>query len=243
MLDNKWKSWGISVIGPMHIKNDIPNQDSWMSRQYNWGNVIVVSDGLGSKPHSDFGSKIACKAVFEGAKIYQKKLDSKISDILRFIHAYWLVEITPFRASDCSATCLFAIQIEEILILGQLGDGIIIANDKANKKSIILNENKEDSFSNITHSLTEDFNLKHWQIRVLNINDYKSILLCTDGISDDLILGEEIEFSKSLSKEFCNMNKKERAHKLKRMLETWPVPMHSDDKTIACLYNLGEFNE
>ena len=120
MTDFTWSRWGASVIGPMHVKNRIPNQDSWMARQYKWGNVVVVSDGLGSKPHSDHGSKMACLAVFEAARAYQKNRQSKVTDILRLIHANWLVNISPFSASDCSATCLFVIQIGDQLTLGRL---------------------------------------------------------------------------------------------------------------------------
>ena len=75
MLDQLWNSWGASVIGPLHVKAGIPNQDSWMARRYKWGNVVVVSDGLGSKAHSDHGSKAACLAVFEAAKSYPFVID------------------------------------------------------------------------------------------------------------------------------------------------------------------------
>ncbi len=59
---------------PLHVKAGIPNQDSWRARRYKWGNVVVVSDGLGSKAHSDHGSKAACLAVFEAARNYQNTL-------------------------------------------------------------------------------------------------------------------------------------------------------------------------
>ena len=125
MLDQLWSCWGATAIGPLHGKNGTPNQDSWMARRYKWGNVVVVSDGLGSKAHSDHGSKAACLAVFEAAKSFQNTPDAKIVDILRLIHANWLVKITPYSSSDCSSTCLFAIQIEGIITLGRLGDGMI----------------------------------------------------------------------------------------------------------------------
>ncbi len=104
----------------LHVKAGIPNQDSWMARRYKWGNVVVVSDGLGSKAHSDHGSKAACLAVFEAAKSYQNTPDVNIVDILRLIHANWLVKIAPYSSTDCSTTCLFAIQIEGIITLTAL---------------------------------------------------------------------------------------------------------------------------
>jgi hypothetical protein len=102
-----------------------------MARRYKWGNVVVVSDGLGSKPHSEHGSKAACLAVFEAAKSFRNNPDANIVDIMRLIHANWLVKIAPFSPSDCLATCLFAIQIEGIISLGRLGDGMIAALGEA----------------------------------------------------------------------------------------------------------------
>ena len=71
-----WRSWGHSMIGPLHQKNGLPNQDAWLARHYSWGDVVVVSDGLGSKPHADTGAKMACRAVCEAAKLSEKHLRS-----------------------------------------------------------------------------------------------------------------------------------------------------------------------
>uniref|UniRef100_UPI003F58B1CC protein phosphatase 2C domain-containing protein n=1 Tax=Vibrio cholerae TaxID=666 RepID=UPI003F58B1CC len=111
----------------------------------------------GSKAHSDHGSKAACLAVFEAAKSYQNTPDANIVDILRLIHANWLVKIAPYSSTDCSATCLFAIQIEGIITLGRLGDGMIAALGETGENHLILSDNKQDSFSNYTNSLQQEF--------------------------------------------------------------------------------------
>ncbi|WP_259365172.1 protein phosphatase 2C domain-containing protein [Psychrobacter sp. GP33] len=96
-----------------------------MVRKYKLGNIIV-SDGLGSKSHSDHGSKIACLAVFEAAKSYHNNPDANIIGILRLINANWIVKIAPFTYSECSATRLFAMQHGIVVTLGRrLGDGMI----------------------------------------------------------------------------------------------------------------------
>jgi len=239
MLDQFWNSWGATVIGPLHIRTGIPNQDSWMARRYKWGNVVVVSDGLGSKAHSDYGSQATCLAVFEAAKSFQNTPDANIVDILRLIHANWLVKIAPYSSSDCSATCLFAIQIEGLITLGRLGDGIIAALGETKENHIILSDNKQDSFSNYTNSLRQEFRPDQWEIRKIESKRYNAIVLCTDGISDDLMLGKELEFTREFVDEYAKINPYKRSSSIKKMLNEWPVPGHSDDKTIACLFKKG----
>ena len=239
MLDQLWNSWGTTVIGPLHIKAGIPNQDSWMARRYKWGNVVVVSDGLGSKPHSDHGSKAACLAVFEAAKSYQNTPDANIVDILRLIHANWLVKIAPYSSTDCSATCLFAIQIEGIITLGRLGDGMIVALGETEENHFILSDNKQDSFSNYTNSLQQEFKPDQWETATIESAACNAVVLCTDGISDDLLPQKEYDFAKEFVCEYSNMTPHKRALKIKEMLNEWPVPRHSDDKTIACLFKKG----
>jgi serine/threonine protein phosphatase PrpC len=239
MRDLTWNSWGATVIGPLHVKTGIPNQDSWMVRRHKRGNVVVVSDGLGSRPHSDHGSKAACLAVFEAAKVYQNSPEANIVDILRLIHANWLVKIAPFSPSDCSATCLFAIQIEGVITLGRLGDGMIAVYGESEKSSIILDDKKQDSFSNYTNSLQQEFKPDQWETATVVSAECKAVVLCTDGISDDLLPEKQMIFAQELYFTYVDQGSKERKSDLKRWLNEWPVPGHSDDKTIACLLKKG----
>ena len=240
MLNQRWNSWGASVIGPLHVKAGIPNQDSWIARQYTWGNVVVVADGLGSKAHSDKGSKAACLAVCEAAKRYRNNPEAKILDILRLIHANWMLNIAPFSSSDCLATCLFAIQMAEIITLGRLGDGIIVAVGDAKENCLILSDNKQDSFSNYTNSLCQTFKPNQWEIATIKSAECNVAILCTDGISDDLLPEKQMTFAQALYSTYADMEPRKRTRDVKRWLIAWPVPGHADDKTIACLFKQGD---
>ena len=239
MLDQLWNGWGASVIGPLHVKSGIPNQDSWMARRYNWGNVVVVSDGLGSNAHSDHGSKAACLAVFETARNFQKNRDANIVDILRLIHANWLVKIAPYSSSECSATCLFAIQNDGNITLGRLGDGMIAVLGKTEENHLILSEDKQDSFSNYTNSLQQGFKPDQWETVTIESAACNAVVLCTDGISDDLLPEKQMTFAQEIYFTYACLGSDERKRDLKRWLNKWPVPRHSDDKTIACLFKKG----
>ena len=236
MSNQLWSSWGASVIGPLHVKTGLPNQDFWMARRYKWGNVVVVSDGLGSKVHSDHGARAACLAVFDAARSYRHNPDAHIVDVLRLIHANWLIKIAPFSPSDCAATCLFVIEDKDMITLGSLGDGMIAALGKTKDHHLIISDNKQGSFSNYTRCLQAEFHPDHWQISKIESMAYHGVVLCSDGISDDLLAERQMPFVQELYSTYADMTPAVRTRDLKRWLTEWPVPGHSDDKTIACLF-------
>lgn len=236
MKGNTWNIWGASVTGPMHLDLGLPNQDSWMSRHYSWGEVVAVSDGLGSRPRSEVGSQAACLSVFEAAKAYRRNPEAGVEDILRLVHSHWLVKIAPYEPSECSATCLFVIRTNGNCLLAQLGDGLIAAYGTDSRESILLIDRKQDSFSNLTHSLGNRFKPNQWQCRTVAAESFKAFVLCTDGISDDLIIDRQIDFTRELYLTYSECGYQKRTHEVYRWLKDWPVPGHSDDKTIACLF-------
>ena len=239
MINDQWITWGVTTIGPSHIKSGLPNQDAWLSRKYKWGEIIAVSDGVGSRARSDIGSKAICKSVVQASKILFKSKKIKIENIqiekfLRLVHSIWLINISPYSPQECSATCLFTIRNGDKLLLGQLGDGLIVATS-TNSNAEILNDVKEDSFSNVTYSAGSNFHFEQWKYTILDANEYNSVLLCTDGISDDLISGSECDFAKGLYKSYGNCKPRKRYYEILHWLKNWPTPKHTDDKTIACL--------
>jgi len=232
---SEWNSWGITVIGPSHIKMNIPNQDAWLSKHFSWGDVIVVADGLGSHQDSDIGAKAICKVIVSIAKIYSHFQSINIERLLKRIHSKWLEELKETLPSKSSSTVLFVIRYKKETIVCQLGDGLIMGFSE-NESSFLIQEEKEYSFSNMTHGLRKEFDIKHWKIKRFKTMDFKTFILCTDGVSDDLLVNTELAFGKELYKSNKKHSKKRVEKSLKKMLMNWPVPNHSDDKTIACLY-------
>ena len=64
----------------------------------------------------------------------------------------------------------------------------------------------------------------------------RAVVICTDGISDDLLPDKQMIFAQELNSTYADLGSEDRNRDLKRWLKEWPVPGHSDDKTIACLY-------
>lgn len=234
-----WKSFGASVIGPGHVADGMPNQDAWLAFHHIWGDGIVVSDGLGSKPSSDYGSDAACRAVERAVRQFSveahnpEPAEGQYSALLSDILNGWLESISPLDPKDSSATCLFGFRVGDGLVrMGMLGDGWAAAV-KRDGSVVSISDDKTTGFSNITSALSPSTSEKNWTVVDVPETECEAIVLCTDGVSDDLedVEGFTAEFVKAFSG-FAQLTASRKAHE---MLEDWPVPKHSDDKTIACL--------
>jgi serine/threonine protein phosphatase PrpC len=220
-----------------------PNQDAWDYFHRAWGDGIVVSDGLGSKSLSNHGSQGICRAVERASRRFSiasrdvGAAEDLRSMLLADIRAGWLESIVPLDPDDCSATCLFAFGIGDgILRMGVLGDGCAAAV-KRDGDVVSLAPDKADGFSNITSALSPRTDERDWAVVELPETECEAIVLCTDGISDDL---EDVEgFMKGLVDSFRGLAHVTASRRARRLLEQWPVPRHSDDKTIACLYRVA----
>lgn len=236
-----WKSYGASVIGPGHLATGRPNQDAWAAFHCDWGDGIVVSDGLGSKQYSDYGSHAACLAVARAAHACRGKNVIDCDSLLSRIKSRWLSLIAPLESCDCAATCLFAFRMNDgVVRMGMLGDGLA-AVLKPDGSVVLLTDDKSEGFSNITTALSTDVSEKDWRRFSIPEGGCKAIVLCSDGVADDLkdpdgFVMEFVSAHRTLSSVSASRC-------VRDMLDHWPTPKHSDDKTIACLFREEVANE
>lgn len=233
-MDNYWKSFGTSVRGPGHVRSGTPNQDSFLTLRRRWGDVVVVSDGVGSHKTSEYGSRAACLSVYYAAQEWK---DTNTDTLISSIQSNWLSFIRPFDPQKSAATCLFAIRRNTDIILGMLGDGLISVLRRDGSYFEII-ENKDVCFSNQTSALSEKTQIDSWHLIKIDPNVCNAILLCTDGVADDLLPNKRIDFIRHIYEQSKKYSICKIYRELKSMLENWPVPKHSDDKTIACLFRL-----
>jgi serine/threonine protein phosphatase PrpC len=230
-----WRSFGATIVGPSHIASQKPNQDSWSSFHHSWGDGIVLSDGLGSKSLSDWGSRYACKAVESAAQNLRLNKSSplEMNSLLIDIQKTWLKLIGDLPEKECSATCLFALRfVDGNIYLGMLGDGCasVVTNKNQVKK---IEDDKNNSFSNMTNALSSNLSPDSWLTMSIRESECNAIILCSDGISDDL--DDTDGFILKFYESNCNKSTILAEKDSYNMLNSWPVPKHSDDKTIACL--------
>lgn len=230
-----WCGWGVTQIGPSHIKNEIPNQDSFKIKKFNWGIVGVVCDGLGSKKHSHVGSKALTNAIVKASQIFDFK-KSQVELFEPLVKSLWNINIYPHPENECLTTLLFVIIKHYKVYVGRVGDGALGILGNKNK----LIEEKKDTFTNYTTPFGREERI-YWHI--FGEKNIDSIVLCSDGISEDIRKDKNLDFYKEYINTYKNMNSTKRTKEIKKWLKNWPVKGHSDDKTILALVKMDKNEE
>jgi serine/threonine protein phosphatase PrpC len=114
-----------------------------------------------------------------------------------------------------------------------LGDGLLAAV-RADGTVAPLSDDKSDGFSNMTAALSPDVTAEDWRWLSMPEDECQSIVLCTDGVSDDL--SDPTGFVKAFCESHRDLASVSASRRAREALEKWPTPKHSDDKTIACLF-------
>ncbi|WBX68208.1 protein phosphatase 2C domain-containing protein [Tenacibaculum dicentrarchi] len=196
-------------------------------------NLFVVADGLGSAKNSAFGAKIAIESVKKAVFEWRKLENRNERVLIQLIHFYWnlLIGDSDFEKKDCSTTCLFTYMDKKTgeIILGQLGDGLLLFKSK--KETLFIRSGDD---YNYTKSLGSSKSYNDWNIKRLNnkLNDF-TLLITTDGISEDLIENEEDKFAEKLIEDLVKEKLNKRNNHLNQLLKNWPTKFHTDDKTIC----------
>ena len=232
-----WYSLGASTIGPGHVACGLPNQDYWGEMHVGRYDVIVAADGLGSCINSDIGSRAVCESVMsvvEGmARGGDVLTDSAFLDgVLR----EYLRRLSGRNPTACATTCQIAICDGHEIKIFQIGDGLAAVLCKDGSVDVV-SEDKQDGFSNLVNPLLATTTMNDWR-RVSHSCDLcVGVVLCTDGIADDLadVEGFVSELLLECSTECGDVVEKN----MVEMLHNWPVPKHTDDKTLVCLFRRG----
>ena len=236
MTERRWSGWGASEIGLDHRRAGVPNQDSWMIRHFRAGITVAVSDGLGSCRHADVGSRAACRAVAEAAGHYFRNPPAALNKMPALVQHLWEMMLSGHPPADCSATCLFvAARNDAGAVLAQLGDGLIAACQSDGTVDLLMPD-KSDSFANLTVGLASEQATSRWRTISVPEERYRAFVLCTDGISEDLEPEAMKGFAWEVYSHYERYSRRARGREVRRWLRSWPVPGHSDDKTIACIY-------
>lgn len=225
---------GESVTGSAHIAKSLPNQDSFLCVKKRKYLLLVVSDGMGSKPFADVGSQKACEAVKRqiGCFVRNKKEPLSAEKLLANIVGDWKALVAPHEPKDCSATCLFLFATKRKILAARLGDGMICLLGKNAKRSVLISDKKDGDFSNATCSLSDSAAAQEFSCSVHDRANFKGVVLSTDGISADLENGNELLFADGLFEEVRKLPFWRRRTFLRNMMEHWTVPHHTDDKTL-----------
>jgi hypothetical protein len=224
---------GISIKGSYHEIN----QDCFQVKKLDKGFAVAVSDGLGSRSHSQYGSAAVCSSVIEIATQKEEDLLEIDKDILlKEIYDRWLTKLKEYDIRNCYATMLWVICYSGRLMAARLGDGFI--GICADSETVVLFDRKEDFFINETECLTEEMDFSKVDYIELEVSELKGGVVCTDGFCIGEMKQEElIGFSEGFVEGYSDMKQNEILEDIKRWFLTWPG---ADDKTMA--YFIAERN-
>lgn len=233
--------FGASVTGPAHRAARRPNEDAWLTTRGAFGTLLVVSDGLGSRPQARRGSRMACLAVRDAVRHWAAAQGAPPGHLVRLVELLWRLRIAPSPPEECLATCLFALvrPAGELLVAG-IGDGMVAVRLEGQATQWVLGQ-RGQGFSNQTAALGASRNVEAWTVRTFDTRARPVVVVAaTDGVSDDL-LEERLEgFVSWLLETLTPLEAGRRRGELSRQLRAWPTPRHLDDKTLALLWSQPE---
>ena len=227
------------MAGPRHRAEGQPNQDAWLAAQGSFGSLTVVCDGLGSRPDAAVGARIACVAVRRAVARWPGAwTGADPVDLIRLIEALWRLGVRPQEPDACASTCRFALlETTGTLVTADLGDGVTLLRGSSGDVAV-HGQRDTEGFGNETLALGVRHRLGDWRIAVLPPQPGRCVVLATDGIADDLRLDALEGFVRWLAEEIAPLPPRRRGACLRKELHCWPVPHHTDDKTLAVMIEL-----
>lgn len=183
-----------SQIGSNHVKNGIENQDSVLFERIDhdrW--FLAIADGVSSAPRSKMGSQAAIDVVRE---ITMKFKDEKwnLEDIKVDIVRMWKRRFAN-DWNDYATTLNFLIFVNRELLVGQIGDGLMVI-DTDGKEEVYTEES--DFYSSETDALAESVRRKAIVLTHRHINKKVYAYLMSDGIGKEVAVEERINLGKYL---------------------------------------------
>ena len=217
---------GLSCKGSYHEIN----QDSFICKSVVNGYILALSDGMGSKRFSQFGSKAICnvlKQEFENESVPLKQLEW--IPFLKKCHKKWIETIEEYDVAQCYATMLVLLIQGNCLKAARLGDGFLSV--LVDGTDYILMDHKDDYFANETDCLMAEFDEEHLEVLELTFDNFSGAVACSDGIEIGVMRKEEImSFTKDFLYEYAKLSADECRKDIEGWVSSWPG---IDDKTIA----------
>ena len=228
------------ILGGLSLKGDYHdiNQDNYGYYQMDKGFISVLSDGLGSKPLSQIGSRVLCDSAIEVCTELGDQL--AVVDPLEYVrrvYERWVEKIVPHQVTDCYATMLVFVLYGPRVFAARMGDGFIGMHLNGQVK--VLFDRKIDYFANETDCFTETLEIDKIETYETDIGEFRGGLLCCDGIEiGDMQEMTLVSFAKDFVEGYSGMQKEKISADILSWLSDW---MGLDDKTIV--YFISEGNQ
>ncbi len=241
---------GASVQGKMHQRNKTSRQDAFSIRCGKRWMAVAVSDGLGSRPKSHYGSSYAvhtlCSSLLrfipksQQTGISEESIQSAFyethSGLVNFASEY------ACEVGDLHCTLLGMILDSQTgkAVLGQVGDGLLMGLTNDGEAVPLIDAPVPDQ-PGATYTVTQENWQKHFRPQVLSTEVFRTFYLMTDGVADDCQYGPPPDI---LQRWASDMDSQIRmvpslaanAKRLKKYLATYQSKGSFDDRTLVIIY-------
>lgn len=222
-----------SVCGPSHVQDGLPCQDAWLAVTDAHASLMVVCDGMGSRPQARAGSRAATLAVRDAWRLWRRSPVGLIEDLIRLIEAAWRLRLGRIIPNDAATTCLvYAEDNFGRAVQAQLGDGLIAR--RSMDGVVAIHSSRSEGYG-FTQALGTPHTLADWSLaEVKPIDAGEILLLATDGVSEDLNPTRIGDLAVWIVDELGPLQRPSNA--LAYELRNWPVDHHQDDKTLLVMW-------
>lgn len=226
----KVKAIEYSVIGQNHVMAGLENQDSILTEVLSDEvGFMVLADGVSSADKSKQGSVAATEVIRELCSEISKSEfeDIDLDDLKIHIVRNWKSKFEN-QWNDYATTLNFIIFFKNIILVGQIGDGLVVLNiDGAN---VVFTE-ETDFYSTETDALGEQVRKSAFRIEKISYKDCFWAYMATDGIGKEVAEESRIGLGEYLSTMLKN-----NVEEIEKELKPWIDGLgnkNGDDKSIG----------
>lgn len=184
----------VTLMGQKHKARGVPCEDSSLAVQRDGVSVVVVADGAGSKQytHARFGSRSACETVSELLinyfdELYYENREAAVrSVIIAAVHIGFANIIDKMKLDSLerlSCTLLFCAVKDRRMIIGHLGDGLIVGVSPTGIRPLTMPQNEKDGS---TYFVTAPHAGDYLRLIKTTVDDFHGVALMTDGVQDSV---------------------------------------------------------
>lgn len=249
----RWTFGAASVRGISHIKNGTRLQDAKRCFEVIGPNgaatfCAVVSDGAGSASHGGQGASLVCRTMAEALRSHfsSETMEMPSEDDIwdwvdqardRITHAASLRSLSP---RDFASTMVLAVSDGRDTLTAHIGDGAIVARERAQKSWHVLSGSENGEYASTTYFITDSGTPR---LRVARHDvGIDALFLFSDGIENQVLDSATDEpheaFFTPMARPFSQSNTTGRDHhlsgKLAAYLDSEKFAEHTDDdKTLV----------
>ena len=217
----------VTTIGNKHVNRGTPCEDASYAVSKNDVSVVCIADGAGGKQYTDarFGSDCAVHVIADTLcehfdALYSESREAAVRGYLmaklRVAFAGIMEERTIDIIDRLSCTLLFVAVKDRRMMIGHIGDGLIVRISPSGVSPISMPQNDKDGK---TYFVTAAHADNYMRLLKTTVDDVHAIALMTDGVQDS-VYNEEAGLVKPVVAKMAETFAEGRQEGEKSILET-----------------------